>query len=144
MNDCSCVCLVMIILLNLHNKQIDYTASFLPNPLDHDVYVEMPKMFTSPGKVWLLKVALYGLKDTPRAYFIHNKNKLKDLGFRQSDTGPCLFISPTVTLLCYCDNCLLLYKSPEAVDILTTKMKNAGMLFEEESDVAGYLGMLID
>ena len=54
------VCLIMIILLNLHNKQNGYTAAFLQAPLDHDVYIEMPKMFTSPGKVWLLKRALYG------------------------------------------------------------------------------------
>ena len=138
------VCLIMIILLQLENKQIDYTAIFLQAPLDHDVYVDMPKMFTVPGKVWLLKRALYGLKDAPRAYFIHTKNKLEDLGFRQSDADPCLFISPTVTLLCYCDDCLLLYKSPEAVNILTKQMKEAGMLFEEESDVAGYLGVLLD
>ena len=45
------VCLIMIILLDLHNKQIDYTAAFLQAPLDHDVYVEMPKMFKSPSKV---------------------------------------------------------------------------------------------
>jgi len=139
-----CVYLIMIILLNLHNKQIDYTAAFLQAPLDHDVYVEIPKIFISPGKVWLLKRALYGLKDAPRAYFIHTKNKLEDLGFRQSDADPCLFISPTITLLCYCYDCLLLYRSPEAVDILTTQMKDAGMLFEEEPDVAAYLGVLID
>ena len=66
------VCLIMIILLDLHNKQIDYTAAFLQAPLDHDVYVEMPKMFKRPDKVWLLKRALYGFKDAPRAYFIHN------------------------------------------------------------------------
>ena len=75
------VCLIMIILLNLHNKQIDYTAAFLQAPFDHDVYVGMPKMFTSPGKVWLLKRALYGLKDAPRAYFIHTKTGWKISGF---------------------------------------------------------------
>ena len=69
---------------------------------------------------------------------------MEDLGFWQSDADPCLFISPTVILLCYCDDCLLLYKSPEAVDILTKQMKDDGMIFEEESDVAGYLGVLID
>ena len=109
----------MIIMLNLQNKQIDYTAAFLQDPLDHDVYVEMPKMFTSPGKVWLLKRALCGLKDAPRTYFIYTKNKLEDLGFPQSDADLCLFISPTGTLLCYSDYCLLLYKSLEAVNTLT-------------------------
>ena len=75
---------------------------------NHDVYVEMPKMFTSPGKVWLFKRILFGLKDAPQAYFIHTENKLEELGFRQSDADPCLCIPPTVTLLCYCDDYILL------------------------------------
>ena len=40
-----------------------------------------------------------------------------------------LLYSATVTI----NHC---YNSPEAVYILTTQMKEAGMLFEEESDVA--------
>lgn len=69
------VCLIMIILLSHQNKQIDYTAAFLQAPLDHDVYVDILKMFTIPTKVWLSKrQALYGLKDAPLAYFVHTKN----------------------------------------------------------------------
>jgi hypothetical protein len=138
------VILIMTILLNLENKQIDYTAAFMQAPIDHDVYVEMPKLFQINGKVWKLKRALYGLKDAPRAYFLHTKGKLEELGFRQSDADPCLFISPTVICLIYVDDALFVYKSPEEVNILTRKMKDLGMLFEEESDVAGYLGVLID
>jgi hypothetical protein len=138
------VVLIMTILLNLENKQIDYTAAFLQAPIDHDVYVEMPKLFQVDGKVWKLQRAIYGLKDAPRAYFIHTKNKLDELGFRQSDADPCLFISPTVICLIYVDDALFVYKSPQEVDILTKKMKALGMLFNEESDVAGYLGVLLD
>jgi hypothetical protein len=138
------IILIMTILLNLENKQIDYTAAFMQAPIDHDVYVEMPKLFQVNNKVWKLKRALYGLKDAPRAYFMHTKGKLEELGFRQSDADPCLFISPTVICLIYVDDALFVYKSPEEVDILTKKMKHLGMLFEEESDVAGYLGVLID
>ena len=45
------VILIMTIILDLENKQIDYTSAFLQAPLDHDVYVAMPKMFTKEGKV---------------------------------------------------------------------------------------------
>ena len=81
-----CVFHIMIILLNLQNKQSDYTAAFLEAPLDHDVYVEIPKMFTSPGKVWLLERALYKLKDAHWAYFIQNK---KQVGRSQISTIRC-------------------------------------------------------
>lgn len=69
---------------------------------------------------------------------------MEDLDFRQSDADPCLFISPIDTLLCYCDDCLLLYKYPAAVDILTNQMKEAGMLFEAKILCFGYLGVLLD
>jgi hypothetical protein len=138
------IILIMTILLNLENKQIDYTAAFMQAPIDHDVYVEMPKLFQVNGKVWKLKRALYGLKDAPQAYFLHTKGELEELGFRQSDADPCLFISPTVICLIYVDDALFVYKSPEEVNILTKKMKDLGMLFEEESDVASDLGVLID
>jgi hypothetical protein len=79
----------------------------------------MPKLFNVKGKVWKLKRAIYGLKDAPRAYFLHTKNKLEELGFRQSDADPCLFIPPTVICLIYVDDALFVYKSPEEVNILT-------------------------
>jgi hypothetical protein len=82
----------MTILLNLENKQIDYTAAFLQAPIDHDVYVKIPKLFQVKGKVWKLQRAIYGLKDAPQAYFIHTKNKLEESGSRQADADPCLFI----------------------------------------------------
>ena len=71
----------MIILLNHHNKQINYTAAFLQAPLDHDIYVEMFMMFTSPGKVWLLKRALYWLKDAFGHPLSILKTSLKILDF---------------------------------------------------------------
>lgn len=46
--------------------------------------------------------------------------------------------------LIYVDDALLVYRDPEAVDTLTRGMKRAGMLFNVESDVAGYLGVLIE
>ena len=45
--------------------------------------------------------------------------------------------------LIYVDDALFVYKSLEEVDILTKKAKFLGMLSEEESDVAGYMGLLL-
>jgi len=57
--------LIMTILLGLENKQIDWTSAFLQAPIDTEVYMEMPKLFAKPGKVWKLKRAIYGLKNSP-------------------------------------------------------------------------------
>ena len=48
------------------------------------------------------------------------------------------------TLLCYNYDCLLLYKTPEEVEILQRRMKEVRIFFEEKSNVAGYLGVLLD
>jgi hypothetical protein len=85
-----------------------------------------------------------GLKQSPRIYFLHMKGKLEKLGFIQSTADPCLFISATVICLCYVDDALLVYRDVHAVDDLTARMKDEKMLFNVESDVAGYLGVLID
>ena len=136
--------LVMTIIMGLENKQIDYTAAFVQAPIDTDVYIDMPRMFSTIGKVWKLKKSIYGLKQSPRNYFLHMKQKLEKLGFTQSNADPCLFISATVICLIYVDDALLVYKDQSAVDDLTKRMKIEKMLFNVESDVAGYLGVLID
>ena len=43
--------LIMTILLGLENQQIDNTAAFVQAPIDTHVYVEMPKLFSIPGKL---------------------------------------------------------------------------------------------
>lgn len=103
-------------------------------------------MFIKPSKFWLLKWALYGLKDTYHVYFIHIKNKLEEFGIHQFIiTDPYLFI--LLTVICsiyYVNNYHLLYKTPDEIDILTKRMKKIGMLFEEESAIPGYIDVLLD
>ena len=54
---------------------------------------------------------------------------------------PCLFISPTVLCVIYVDDALFVYRSAADVDDLTSRMEKEDILFEEEDDVAGYLGV---
>jgi hypothetical protein len=134
----------LTIIMGLENKQIDYTAAFVQAPIDTNVYIEMPRMFSTQGKVWKLRKSIYGLKQSPRNHFLHMKQKLEKLGFTQSNADPCLFISTTVICLVYVDDALLVYRDQSAVDDLTKRMEDEKMLFNVESDVAGYLGVLID
>ena len=65
--------LILVIVLGLDNRQIDYTAAFMQAPIKHDVFVEIPKLYSLPGKVWKLKRSIYGLKDSAKNYFLHTK-----------------------------------------------------------------------
>ena len=102
----------------------------------------MPKLFSTPGKVWKLKKSIYGFKQSPHSYFLHMKGELEKLGFSQSIAKPCLFISPTAICLIYVDDAFIVYCDQQAVDKLVGNMKQEQMLFNVESDVAGYLGVL--
>ena len=64
--------LILEILLQLKSKQGNVTAAFLHADLDQEkekVYVEMPLGFHQKGKVLKLRKTLYGLRQSPRAFW---------------------------------------------------------------------------
>ena len=150
--------LVLSAQLELATSQVDYTAAFVHAPIDKPpnfdkmtkeeqdragVYVEMPKGFSEPGKVYKLNKSLYGLKQAPRNFFQHLKKNLEAVGFEQQlDIDPCLFISPKVICLVYVDDTLLYARCQQDIDDviheLTVKRR---MVLEIEDAVAGFLGV---
>jgi hypothetical protein len=107
------------------------------------VYVDMPRGFSKPGKVLKLRKALYGLKNSPRCFFLHLKDVLKEAGLKQQvDVDPCLFMSDKVICIIYVDDTLLFAKTMEDIsDVLAIISKKIKL--EEEDDVAGFLGVHI-
>ena len=87
--------LVISIIFNLSSKQVDYTAAFVQAPVTENIYVEMPRGYKQPGKVLKLNKSLYGLKQSPRNWFLHLKKGLIRQGFTPSNFDPCLFYHPT-------------------------------------------------
>ena len=104
----------------------------------------MPRGFQTPGHVLKLKKSLYGLKQSPRNFFLHLKEKLEECGFEQSMADQCLFISGTAVCLVYVDDTLLYADSMEEINVAIKAIEDAGMHLEVEDDVAGFLGVLID
>ena len=88
--------------------------------------------------------SIYGLKQSPRNYYLHMKSKLESLSFVASDADPCLFISPHVICLLYVGDALYVSRTSQDLDNLTAAMAAKDMLFNVEDDVAGYLGVLIE
>jgi hypothetical protein len=65
--------LILSQVMGLATKQVDYTAAFVHAPIDKNVYVEMPQGFAEHGQVLKLKRSLYGLKQSPRNFFLFLK-----------------------------------------------------------------------
>ena len=149
--------LILSLELELATRQVDYTAAFVhadvEKPPDFDkmspeeqaktgVYVEMPRGFSKPGKVLKLKKALYGLRSSPRSFYLYLRDILEEGGLKcQEDVDPCLFISDKVICLLYVDDTLLYAKRDEDIDEVLAYLRKRGLTLEEEDDVAGFLGV---
>jgi hypothetical protein len=146
--------------MNLSTCQVDYTTAFVHAPIDKDpewetlseeqrnksgVYIEMPQGFSQPGKVLKLKRSLYGLKQSPRNFFLHLKSKLEAAGFESNESvDPCLFISDKVICLIYVDDTLLFSPKEEYLDEVITKLLQLELDLEVEDSVAGFLGVHLE
>jgi len=72
--------------------QLDIKAAYLNAALDKNIYVNIPPGDINFGKgFWLLNKALYGLKQSGRQWNIHFTNFLKNNGFTQLRSEPCIF-----------------------------------------------------
>ena len=67
----------MVLAIATHNKwyvhQMDAMSAFLNGSLEEEVYVRQPPGYEVDGqedKVYILKKTLYGLKQTPRVWYI--------------------------------------------------------------------------
>jgi hypothetical protein len=127
----------------LKTAQVDYTAAFVQAKIDEDVYVAMPRGKLKPGKILKLQRSLYGLKQSPNNFFDHLKEQLEHCGFTQSALDPCLFMKPNCICLTYVDDCLFFAPRQEDIDTTLASLKGADLDFNVESDVAGFLGVLL-
>lgn len=78
--------------LQLH--QVDVTTAFLNGKLEEEVFMSQPEGFVTKGREHLvcrLKKSLYGLKQSPRCWNTALDQLLKEIGFVQSESDPCIY-----------------------------------------------------
>ena len=76
-------------------QQFDVKNAFLHGDLKEEVYMEIPPGFEdekTQGKVCKLKKALYGFKQSPRAWFDRFNKAMISFGYQQSNANHTLFI----------------------------------------------------
>ena len=99
------------------------------------------------GYIWKLKKSLYGLRQSPLNFFTHLKSELEARNWIPSQYDPCLFYKGSVTCLVYVDDCLFFSNKTEEIDNeikLLREPKPTILHLSEESDVAGFLGILME
>ena len=75
--------------------QLDVKNAFLNGDLTKEVYMKIPSGFETPGtknQVCKLKRSLYGLKQSPRAWFERFTRVIQQQGYSQCQTDHTLFV----------------------------------------------------
>jgi hypothetical protein len=75
---------------------------------------------------------------------LHLKDKLEGVGFEQSQSDQCLFISDKVGCLVYVDGTIFFTENVEYITKVIDGSMKARMELEAEEDVAGFLRVHID
>ena len=146
--------LLLSVILNLHTVQVDYTSAFCQAPVKEDIFVTLPRGWKTLNQMGVnagfeedhvlkLRRSLYGLRQSPKNFYDHLKERLESIGFRQSKCDSCLFLKGDVTCLVYVDDCLFFSRTKELLDDTLTDLKDADMELSREDDVAGFLGVLL-
>ena len=94
--------------------QMDVKNAFLQGELEDEVYMYPPpglEHLVKPGNVLRLKKAIYGLKQSPRAWYRKLSTTLNGRGFRKSELDHTLFTlsSPSgiIVILVYVDDLII-------------------------------------
>ncbi|CAM9469904.1 unnamed protein product [Chrysoparadoxa australica] len=72
--------------------QWDAVTAFLHGALDEPVYVKPPKGVGTPGEIWKLHKAAYGLCNAPAVWNKHFARVFTELGFVRSEVDPNIFL----------------------------------------------------
>ena len=107
----------MLTILALQNnwniKQIDFSNAFVQAPMERDVYISLPQLFTDfngiPASELCMKLnkSLYGLREAPKLWHDHLAKALLRAGFKQSANDPGVFYGKGMALAVYVDDVLL-------------------------------------
>lgn len=142
------------ILLALGNKfdldieHMDVKTAFLNGDLEEEVYMKSPQGITIPnGKVLKLRKSLYGLKQAPRCWNLKFHEVMIKLGFKRSDSEPCLYIKSTdrtiSIIVLYVDDMLYLSNDKQEMKLIKQKMSEEFEL-KELGNVENFMGLKVE
>jgi hypothetical protein len=140
------VLLALAVLLGWTRYQVDIATAFLYAYLKEETYAKPPPPIRlPPGHVWLLKRALYGLVQSPRAWFQTLKLQIIKLGFRQSLYESCIYIHTTrpIIISVVVDDLSIFTSSNEHAQWFKAELSRAFTTTDEEDDNI-YSGMQIN
>jgi hypothetical protein len=118
------ILLALVAAFDLICDSADVKNAFLNAILSPDeiVYVRCPPGFETPGHVWKLKRALYGLRSAPKAWFKELSQFLALKGFKPCPDEPCIMLNDSgLIIFFYVDDFLFIGPRSRADDLASLK-----------------------
>ncbi|CAM8969523.1 unnamed protein product [Rhodiola kirilowii] len=144
------IMLSLVAVYDLELEQMDVKTAFLHGELDEEIYMDQPVGFLDnryPEHVCYLNKSLYGLKQSPRLWYIRFDTYVLSLGFIRSEFDTCFYFSDLknepVYLLLYVDDILLISKSAAKIVKLKSDL-NREFDMKDLGKVRKILGMIIE
>jgi hypothetical protein len=129
---------------NLKGKQIDFTQAFPQAKLKEDIYLRFPAGFENKKKKWALKLKrnLYGLVQASRHWFLKLSAIYERLGFKQSNSDPCIFLRKDMIIVLYTDDCLLYAQDTKDINsFVKTLCDNYKLTLNDPDSIDDFLGI---
>lgn len=113
--------MALVAAFDLEIIHLDAINAFVNADVDEEIYITMPEGYKEgdKGKVLKLRKALYGLRKSPRLWFIMLSGTLRRLGLKPVPDEPCLFIHPTklIMIFFYVDDILIIGSKANLLDL---------------------------
>jgi hypothetical protein len=117
--------------MDLEIHQMDVKTAFLNGELEEDIYMDQPQGFVQDGKedlVCKLKKSLYGLKQSPRAWYQRIDMFFTHEGFSRSQADHSLYIKRTgeylLIVIIYVDDLIILASNGNILKWLKSRLEN--------------------
>lgn len=119
----------MVAIQNKACRQVDIaTAYFHAAIRDRKIFMRQPPGFEFPGgdaEVWMLKQALYGLRQAGHLWFQELKAKLIEMGFEPLCEEPCIYKRATTFIMVYVDDLQITDDDEAGIDEIQGELSTA-------------------
>ena len=140
------ILLALAAILSWRIHQGDVKTAFLNSNLDKPVYMRPPKDIRLPHGYCLMVVrALYGLRQSPRAWYQKLRNTLINWGWRVSAYDPCVFINDNTGLILevHVDDINVMGKDLQKILDFKAQISQTFQM-TDEGECSWYLGMHVE
>jgi len=142
------ILLALVLRNKWHTLQLDYVQAYPQAPAERDYYMEIPPGMEgteTQGKVLKVEKNIYGQVQASRVWNQYLVEKLKSIGFKQSEHDECVFYKGNALYVLYTDDSILAGPDKNELEAIYEEMKSTGLdMTKEEGGLSDFLGVNIE